>query len=73
LIRYNDLRRELQNHDIHDDSIVSFILINENDAAEYLPGNYYDKVRLFTDNSRDHIIKKLRNNKQTLNNFVFGR
>jgi hypothetical protein len=72
LIRYNDLRRELQNHDIHD-SIISFILINENDAAKYLPGNYYDKIRLFTDNSRDLIIKKLRNNKQTVNNFVFGR
>ncbi len=70
--RYNDLYRELQGHDIRD-SIVRLILINEKDAAQYFPGNYYDKLRLFQDNSKDRIIKKLRNTEKTTNNYVFGR
>jgi hypothetical protein len=70
LNRYNDLYRELQRQDIHD-PIVNVILINEKDAA--IPGNYYDKVRLFQDNSKDRIVKKLLANEPTTNNYVFGR
>jgi hypothetical protein len=72
LIRYNDLYRELERDDIRD-SIVRFILINENDAAENFPGDSFGNIRVYQDNSRDRIIKKLRTNRQTLNNLVFGR
>jgi len=72
LYRYNDLYRQLQLYDIRD-SIVRLILINEKDAEKNFPGNYYDKIRLFQDNSKDGLIKKLRNNDQTTNNYVFGR
>ena len=72
LNRYNDLYRDLENQGIRD-LLVRLILVNENDAAGYLPGEYYDKVRLFQDNSKANIVKKLRNNKPTANNYVFGR
>ncbi len=72
MIRYNDLYRELERDDIRD-SIVRFILINENDAAENFPGDSFGNIRVYQDNSRDRIIKKLRTNRQTLNNLVFGR
>jgi hypothetical protein len=71
LNRYNDLYRELQHQEIRD-SIVRFILINEQDAAQSFPGKFYDKIQLFQDNSKDRIVKKLRNKEQT-NNYVFGR
>ena len=70
--RYNDLYRELAKNDIRD-SVVSLILVNEQDAAQHFPGNSYDKVRLFQDNSKDRLIKKLRNHGQSMNNIVFGR
>ncbi|CAF0824757.1 unnamed protein product [Rotaria sp. Silwood1] len=70
--RFNDLYRELQRDGLRD-SIVRIILVNEADAANQLSGNYYDQIRVFQDNSKDHLIKKLRNHGQTLDNFVFGR
>lgn len=72
MIRYNDLYRELDHHNIRD-SHVRFILINEKDAAQAVPANYYDKIRLYQDNSKDRIIKKLQKKGPTINNFVFGR
>jgi hypothetical protein len=70
--RYNDLYRQLQHHDIRD-SIVRIILINEKEGEKKFPGSHYDKVRLFQDNSKDRLIKKLRDNELTTNNYVFGR
>ncbi|CAF0808827.1 unnamed protein product [Rotaria sordida] len=70
--RYNDLYRELERSGIRD-SVVRVILVNEADAARHITGNYYDKIRIYQDNSKDHLIKKLRNHGQTIDNFVFGR
>ncbi|CAF3323128.1 unnamed protein product [Rotaria socialis] len=70
--RYNDLYRELQNSGIRD-TTVRLILVNEQDAANYLPGKYYDKIRLFQDNAKDGLIKKLRNHEHSADNFIFGR
>ena len=70
--RFNDLHRELERNNIRD-SIVRFVLINEQSGIKNYPGKFYDKVRLFQDNSKDHIVKKLRNQEQNINNFVFGR
>ena len=70
--RYNDLYRELQRHDIRE-GVARIILINEKDAARHFSEKYYDKIRFYQDNSRDRIIKKLRSEQPTGNNFVFGR
>ncbi|CAF1480296.1 unnamed protein product [Rotaria magnacalcarata] len=70
--RYNDLYRELQNSGIRD-TTVRLILVNEQDAANHLPGKYYDKIRLFQDNAKDGLIKKLRNHEHSADNFIFGR
>jgi hypothetical protein len=72
LNRYNDIYRELASHDIRD-SVVSLILINEQNAAQHFPGKYYDKVLIFQDNPKDQLIKKLRNYGKSSNNIVFGR
>jgi len=72
LNRFNDLYRELQRHDIHE-SVISLFLINEQNGTAYFPGSYYGKIRVFQDNPKDRLIKKLRNNRETANNYVFGR
>jgi len=48
-------------------------LINEEQAAHYLPGNFYGKVRIFQDNHKDRAVEKLGYYGQRLNNLVFGR
>lgn len=70
--RYNDILRELRRKEIYD-SVVQFVLVNDKDAQQYYPGKTYDKVEVYQDNSKDRIIKKLREKHQTRNNFVFGR
>ena len=52
---------------------MRLILINEQHAAQYLPGTYYGKIRLFQDNYRDRLIEKLGHYGERLNNLVFGR
>lgn len=70
--RYNDLYRELERENIRD-STVRLILINELDGISALPGRYFGKVRIFQDNAKDRLVKKLRNQRQSSNNFLFGR
>jgi hypothetical protein len=70
--RYNDLYRDLEYQQIRDPD-VRLILINEQHAAQYLPGNYYGKIRLFQDSYRDRLIEKLGHYGERLNNLVFGR
>lgn len=71
-IRYNDLYRELEHNNIRDPD-VRLILINEQQATQYLPGSFYGKIRLFQDNYKDRAIEKLGYYGQRLNNLVFGR
>ncbi|CAF3895775.1 unnamed protein product [Rotaria sp. Silwood2] len=70
--RFNDLYRELERGGIRD-LVVRIILVNEANAAHQLSGNYYDQIRVFQDNSKDRLIKKLRNHGQAIDTFVFGR
>ena len=70
--RYNDLYRELQRDNIRD-SVVRLILINEQHAAHYFTADYFDKIRLFQDNPKDRLVKKLSHRGQKINNYVFGR
>ena len=73
LLRYNDLYRELARHDIRD-SVVRLILVNVQAAAIHFPSQgYMDKIRLFQDNRKDQLIKKLDQYGQQMNNLVFGR
>lgn len=70
--RYNDLHRDLEFHNIREPE-VRLILVNEQQAAQYLPGMNYGKIRLFQDNYRDRAIEKLGYYGQRLNNLIFGR
>ncbi|CAF1356243.1 unnamed protein product [Adineta steineri] len=71
-IRYNDLYRDLEYQNIRDPD-VRLILVNEPQAAQYLPGNFYGKIRLFQDNYNDRGIEKLGYHGQRLNNLIIGR
>ncbi|CAF2146006.1 unnamed protein product [Rotaria magnacalcarata] len=42
-------------------------------AAEFLPGSFYGKIRLFQDNAKDRFVEKLGHHGQRLNNLIFGR
>jgi len=70
--RYNDILRKLQREDIYD-PVVQFVLVNDKDGEQYFPGKKYGKVEVYQDNSKDRIIKKLREKNLSRNNFVFGR
>ncbi|CAF3659097.1 unnamed protein product [Adineta steineri] len=70
--RYNDLYRELERYNIRD-SVVRIALINEQNAEQNFVGDSYDKIPLYQDNSRDHLVRRLSDHKQTINNYVFGR
>jgi len=70
--RYNDLYRDLTYHNIREPD-VRLILVNEQQAVNYLPGTYYGKIRLFQDNYKDRAIEKLGYHGQRLNNLIFGR
>jgi len=72
LNRYNDLYRDLEYNNIRDPD-VRLILVNEEQAAKFLPGTYYGKIRLFQDNYNDRVIDKLGYHGQRLNNLIFGR
>ncbi|CAF0722442.1 unnamed protein product [Adineta ricciae] len=71
-VRYNDLYRDLEYHNIRDPDI-RLVLVNEETAAQYLPGVYYGKIRLFQDSYKDRAIEKLGYYGQRLNNLIFGR
>jgi hypothetical protein len=70
--RYNDLYRDLHSRHMSE-SDVRLILINEQQAEQYLPGTYYGKIRLYQDNWRDRVIDKLGHHGQRLNNLIFNR
>lgn len=67
-----ELYRELDRHDIRE-SVVRLILINEQKAAAHFMNQNFGKIRLFQDNSKDQLIKKLGQNGKTMTNLVFGR
>ncbi|CAF0993360.1 unnamed protein product [Rotaria sordida] len=71
-IKYNDLYRDLEYHNIREPD-VRLILVNEQHGAQYLPGIYYGKIRLFQDNYKDQFIEKLGLHGHRLNNLIFGR
>ncbi|CAF5050011.1 unnamed protein product, partial [Rotaria magnacalcarata] len=71
-VKYNDLYRDLAYHKIHDID-VRLVIVNEEHAAEFLPGSFYGKIRLFQDNAKDRFVEKLGHHGQRLNNLIFGR
>ena len=64
--------RDLEYQNIRDPD-VRLVLVNEEQAATFLPGPFYGKVRIFQDNQKDQGIDKLGYYGQRLNNLVFGR
>lgn len=71
-LRFNDLYRELDRHRIRD-SLVRLVLINEQEGTKYFNNAHVDKIRLFHDNPKDKLVKKLENYGKTMNTLVFGR
>ena len=72
IFRYNDLYRDLHYRHIHEND-VRLALINEPQAVEYFPGNFYGKIHIFQDNWKDHVIEKLGHHGERLNNLVFDK
>ena len=70
--RFNDLYRELEYNRLRE-ADVRLVLVNEETAAQYLPGLFYGKIRVFQDSWKDRLVERLGNDGQRLNNLVFDK
>jgi hypothetical protein len=70
--RFNDLYRALEHSHVRE-ADVRLVLVNEETAVRYLPGNFYGKVRLFQDSWKDRLIERLGHNGERLNNLIFDK